>query len=382
VPIPPAITSIYQHRGPFATVYFDATHADERGSAEVELRWRGLRQSLLDAGADPRSVTAIAAKGGAHRDATGRRGQVLVAAADGTLCFDEVLPQPPARELARWAPLPHLVPYLAQRAPDIAYVLVVADRTGADIYAASSEIAAQQRRPEHSVVQGEVSFPLHKTATNDWSEAHFQRRVENSWARNAGDVAAESARQVARVAAELVVIAGDERARALISDDLRRLLPPGVQLDNVAEGGRAPGAAQEPLDEAVRAAVLRQASKQRRQLLESLQEQLGRANRAAAGIEPVLQALQRAQAQTVVLSDDPSSTLTAWIGPEPTQLARERSQLIDLGVRELVEDRLDAAILRAAAESGGDLVITPNAHDYLPNGVAALLRYSDATTVH
>jgi hypothetical protein len=258
----------------------------------------------------------------------------------------------------------------------------VADRTGADIYAASSEIAAQQRRPEHSVVRGEVSFPLHKTATNDWSEAHFQRRVENSWARNAEDVAGEAARHVARVAADLVVLAGDERARALITDDLRRLLPPGVHIENVAEGGRAPGAAQEPLEEAVRAAVLRQVWKHRRQLLDRLQEQLGRADRAAAGIEPVLQALQRAQAQTVVLSDDPTSTLTAWIGPEPTQLARERSQLIDLGVPEPVQDRLDAAILRAIADSGGELVITPNAHDYLPDGVAALLRYSDATTVH
>jgi flavin-dependent dehydrogenase len=91
-------------------------------------------------------------------------------------------------------------------------------------------------------------------------------------------------------------------------------------------------------------------------------------------------ALQRAQAETVVLADDPSSDLGAWIGPEPTQIARAEADLTQLGVEHPVQDRFDAAVLRALAASGGDLYLTPGPHEFVADGIAAILRYSDDST--
>lgn len=378
--IPLEIAQTYQHPGPFATVYLDATRSDEHGAAEVHLRWRDFRRELLEAGAAGRALDAIEPAVGAHRDVAGPHGQVLVASADGVLRLDAVLPAPPRQPLARWGPLPHLVPYLAQRAPAIAYVLVVADRSGADLYAVPADAEAEGRTGEHEVVQGEVSYPLHKSPGSDWSAAHFQRRVENAWAENAHDVAAEAAAAASRVGATLVVLAGEQRARALIATALAQRLPPEAEVEQVAHGGRAAGASQQALTEGVRDAVLRSTWRRRRALLERLTEQLGRSERAVAGLNAVIAALQRAQAETVVLADDPSSDLTAWIGPEPTQIARAEEELTELGVEHPMQDRLDAALLRALAASGGDLYITPGPHEFVADGIAAILRYSDDAT--
>jgi hypothetical protein len=375
------ITSVFSQVGPFASVYLDASRADEHGRAEVELRWRGLRQQLLDAGAAHQAVAALQSAVGGHREIGGRHGEVLIATAAGAVCFDAVLPQPPLRESARWAPLPHLVPYLAQRPPDIACVLVVGDHRGADIYARTADPNTPGFE-QAELVQGTAAYPLHKTARNDWSEARFQRRVDNAWTENAADVAAEAAAQVERVSARVVVVAGEERARALIVSELSSRVGPGVHIDTVAGGSRAAGASEQTLEADVQAAVWRAAWRQRREVLDRLSERIGRGERATMGLDAVLHALQRAQTETIVLSDDPTSTLTAWIGPEPTQLALDPNELTGIGVSDPVQDRFDAALLRALAAAGGDLVIAPGGHRLLTDGVAALLRYEDASTAH
>lgn len=56
------------------------------------------------------------------------------------------------------------------------------------------------------------------------------------------------------------------------------------------------------------------------------------------------------------------------------------AELSDLGVTEVQHDRLDAALVRALAGSGAGLVITPGGHQYVDQGIAALLRYTDAST--
>ena len=76
-----------------------------------------------------------------------------------------------------------------------------------------------------------------------------------------------------------------------------------------------------------------------------------------------------------MISDDPSSTERAWIGAEPLQLARDAEQVAMLGADDPVEVRLDAALVRAVAGSGAALLITPNAHGYLDQGIGATLRY-------
>jgi hypothetical protein len=40
--------------GPFASVYFDSSHDTEDAAAQLELRWRSIREQLADGGADRR----------------------------------------------------------------------------------------------------------------------------------------------------------------------------------------------------------------------------------------------------------------------------------------------------------------------------------------
>ena len=366
------LAGVYDQPGPFVTVYLDASRDTEQGTQEVTLRWRDVRDHLAGEGADDAALDAVEAAIGEDAGSGGRHGLVAVAA-NGQLLFADHLPQPPARSVGVLAPLPHLLPYLAQHATAETHVVVLADRTGADLL-----LVPATGEPEGETVHGGTSYPMHRTATADWSERHFQLRVENTWEANAKDVAAAVGRMVAQHAAKLVVIAGDVRARHLIADALGAT--PGVDVRLVEEGGRAAGSSAETLHRAVQDEVLRHAWRQRRELLEHLQQNLGRHEYAVAGVPDVVRALRKAQAHTVILSDDPSSTLTAWVGPRATDFGLDDAEAADLGVTAPEHDRFDAALVRAVLGTGARLAVTPGAHDYLPDGIGALLRYDDAAT--
>lgn len=377
--IPDFVADLYGSPGPFATAYLDASRDKEQGGREVELRWQQLRSQLAEQGADEATLAAMDPALGSHADVPGRRGQLIVAAG-GELRCDEPMPRPPARPVARWSPLPHVVPFLAQRGPQVAHVIVVADRTGADIVTVDAQRAASGSRGETETVQGSIGFPIHRTSTVDWSERHFQLRVENAWEANARDVAEATVKHAIAVRAALVLLVGDERARGLLREDLAVQLPPHVEIVETAAGGRADGSSADALDEAAHDALLQHSWRRRREVLEHLRQNVGRQAYAVTGVQDVVQAVQRSQIGTLVLSDDPSSTLHAWIGPAATQIDTDPQAVRDMGVEEPVEDRFDAALLRALAGSGAQLLITPNAHEYVRDGIGALLRYDDAGT--
>jgi ribosomal protein L7Ae-like RNA K-turn-binding protein len=218
---------------------------------------------------------------------------------------------------------------------------------------------------------------LHRTAADVWNERHFQHRVENSWEGNANDVADAVNKLLANGPAKLVVIAGDVRARHLIADALGS--PAGVTVRVIEEGGRAAGSSAEALQAAVHDAVLKQVWRERREVLEHLQQNLGRQEYAVAGVSAVVDALRMSQVDTLVISDDPSSPLTAWVGPGATDFGIDESEPAALGVSSVQHDRLDAALVRAAVGTNARLVITPGAHGYLPEGIGALLRFDTAS---
>lgn len=375
--LPDSISSVYEHDGPFVTAYFDATRASENGAREVELRWRQLRQDLAGRGAAEPDLAAIDSALTEHLEVGGRHGRVVVAAL-GEVLLNEVLAEPPARPRADVGPVPDLAPFAAARSTGTPYVLVVADHAGADLVGVPAEFAAAGIRPGANSVEGSRPYPIHKTGRDEWDERHFQNRVDNSWATNARDVAAEVRQQAQEVGAEMVVLAGDPRARSLLHEDVPAVLDPSVEVVEIEAGARADGASEESLDTAVRQVLLQHSWRRRREVLEHLQQNLGRERYAVAGVPGVVEAVRRAQVDTVVLSDDPGSTLTAWIGPEPLQVGLSVADLKAMGVDEPEQVRFDAALLRAVVGSGADVLVTPNAHDYVEDGIAALLRYDDA----
>jgi hypothetical protein len=347
------------------TVWLDATRSTESGAHEVHLRWDDVRSHLAP-DVKPELLDRVGAAIEADRT-PGRHGLLLVAAGDDVLLI-EPLREPPAVSSGSVAALPRLMPYLADRSQDVPHVVVIADRTGADILTVSATGVTDTRS-----VDGPSTYPVHRTGRDDWSERHFQLRVENTWEANAKNVADEARRRVNDISARLVVVAGDVRARQMIADDLGS--NHGFVVRAVEQGGRAAGSSSEALEKAVRDQVLHQIWHERREVLEHLQQNLGRREYAVAGVGAVVEALRAAQADTVILSDDPSSTLTAWIGPEPMQFGMDDAEAAAFGVTDVQHTRFDSALVRAVVGTGAALLVTPGAHDYLDGGIGALLRF-------
>jgi hypothetical protein len=371
--IPPSISALYAHPGPFASVYLDATRATETGDTEVELRWRGLRAQLAEAGADDKSLQAIDEVTGGHAEVAGRHGQFVVAAG-GEVLLDEVTRRPPLRELGRWSPLPHVLPYLVEKSTQIPHLTVLIDRTGADVYTVLDEVHSDQ-----TSVEGNAEYPLRKTGRDVWNERAFQNRVDNAWETNSKEVA-QTINHHLPPQVQLILLAGDVRARNLVGEELTKVLPQRVGVRQLEHGARAEGASREALDAEVRSALLHYIWAERRDVLARLQQAVGRHDYAVTGISAVLDALRKAQVDTLVVSDDPSSTAGCAVGPEPLLLAGTDDELRALGVTDIQHDRLDAALVRALAGSGAGLVVTPGGHQYVEQGIAALLRYTDAST--
>jgi hypothetical protein len=86
-------------------------------------------------------------------------------------------------------------------------------------------------------------------------------------------------------------------------------------------------------------------------------------------------ALRAAAVETLLIVDDPSSNAMGWIGPEPGHIALSAEELTELGVREPVQDRLDAALVRAAAGTDAAIVTLVPGQLELTHGLGATLRY-------
>ncbi|MFY1694112.1 MULTISPECIES: Vms1/Ankzf1 family peptidyl-tRNA hydrolase [unclassified Solwaraspora] len=359
---------LYSRPGPWASVYLDASRDTEDAVEALELRWRALRQQLEQQGADQLSVAALGHAVLRHVPRAGEYGLAL-SATDGEVVLQNYLPAPPRHDLAVVGPLPHAMPLVAQRGEEISWLRVLVSRTGADIDAVSAG-----GLPRQANVTGPASHPIRKVNPGAWSQARFQRAAEVSWQRNAGHSAAATAALADQVGAEVLVVAGDPQARELLISELpRRWQSRTVQTD---VGSRAVGADPEPLTEVTIQAIAEVAAAHTGQALDRYGAQRGRGD----GIGAVVDALQRAQVDTLLLVDDPSSTQRLWIGPEPTHIALDPDELTAMSVAAPREVRADAALLRALAGTDADLVLVGPGEADLDGGVGAVLRYLDPAT--
>ncbi|MFY1632022.1 Vms1/Ankzf1 family peptidyl-tRNA hydrolase [Solwaraspora sp. WMMB335] len=359
---------LYNRPGPWATVYLEASRDTEDAIDALQLRWRALSGELTHQGADTDTVAALGGAVLRHVPRPGEYGLALSATA-GDVVLHDYLPAPPRRDLATVGPLPHAMPLVAQRGEEISWLRVLVSRTGAEIDAVSAG-----GLPRQASVEGSASYPMRKVKPGAWSQGRFQRAAEVTWHRNAGDSARATAALADQVGAEVLIVAGDPQARQMLVGQLpRRWQRRTVQTD---AGERALGADPEPLTEATIAAIASVAAGHTHDALDRYGAQQGRGD----GLAAVVDALQRAQVDTMLLVDDPSSTQRMWIGPEPTQIALDPSDLVGMSVEAPHEVRADAALLRALAATDADLMLVGPADAELDGGVGAVLRYADQAT--
>ncbi|GAB2608211.1 hypothetical protein Aab01nite_61350 [Paractinoplanes abujensis] len=366
------LRSLFDRPGAWVSVYLDATRSGENAGHEIALRWRGLRERLTEQGADKATLDAVA---DAVRDQPAEPGPhgLAIFASDGEVALVQTLPAPPATDVACLEPLPHVMPLLAQRGEEVPYVRVLADRTGADLDALSAGGV-----PRHREVTGSATFPMRKVHAGGWSHLHYLHAVEESWKRNAGDVAAAAADLADTVGAEVIVVGGDVRAvPALIGRLPKRWQGRVVSTD---AGSRHAGADESGLDDVTIQAVAEAADRQVREVLDRFRAQLGDGT-ASTGLVDVVARLQRGQVDTVLLVNDESSTDMLWTAPEdPALLSVDDHVLREAGVTGPVKVRADAALVRAIAGTDAELILIGPDEGPVEHGIGAVLRYADAST--
>ena len=364
---------IFDIPGPYATVVFDATRAHEDAAHEVELRWRSARERLTAVGAPDALLDAMETAALAPTGAVGDHALVLIGAGE-RVRLARVIPGQPVREIASWSPVPHVFPLVRAYAFAVPFVLVVADRHGADI----TVIGPRGDRLDEHTVEGKT-WPLRKVGVGGWAHLRYQHKVENLWESNAALVAADVDTAVAESAARLVLAAGDVRAVEKLEGELGTTAK--ERFSALVSGGRAAGVDEDAKGEEIDRVVTQAAVAHVSEITEKYAQETGRGGAATGGLAGVVEALRRAQVETLLLRDDPSSDLTLWTSAgEPSLVAMDRAELDRLGVEDAVEDRADAVLLRALAGTDAGIALVADPTVELPQGVGAVLRYADAST--
>jgi hypothetical protein len=360
-------------RGPFATVSADVTHTTESADRELDLRVRALADRLAEQGAPEAVVAAVRDRlleGNAGGVAGTFRGRSVVAASDGSVLLDEPLAGPPTREIADWSPQPDLLPVLAQLPARVPHVVVLIDRVGADIVATGG---SGERLEED--VEGDT-FHLRKVKVGGWAQDHWQNHAEDHWDKNAERVAEHIGSYARRLGVAFVLVAGDVRARQLLVEnataDWKDLV---VQIE---EGGRAPGADREPVLRREAELVAEQEARDEARVLEQL-EAAAAHGLSVTGTALVVETLRKDQVETLILGEPPDQE-QLLVGDSPIVLGRGQDEMAALGVRDAVSVPADRAMIAAAVSTKAGVVVVPRAA--LPGDipVAAVLRYTDAST--
>jgi hypothetical protein len=369
----PSLQQLSKHKGPFVTVSMDASRTDESAHREIEARWHSHREHLAAEGAAGPLLDRI---GDLVLAPTGRSGSVgrLVVAAGPDIVLDLVLPARPAREEAFVGPAPHLLPAFRAMADRLPYLLVEVDRAGADI-----SVVNQLGDQDQVEVAGDHDV-LHKVGGGAMSHRGIQARVEDSWARNAAEVARELDTLVGRHRPVAVLLGGDVKAVTDVLDAASgRVADIAVRMRS---GSRAEGASAQSRDAEVTGVLVAQARAHRKTLLDRFGAEEGRQGAAVQSLPDVVDAARRAQIDELLLHDQPGSTHRLWVGEEPLQLGLTMADVEQLGARDPQQVRADTALVWAIVHADAGVTLLDPDGPALRNGIGAVLRWSDRSTPH
>ncbi|MFI6851435.1 Vms1/Ankzf1 family peptidyl-tRNA hydrolase [Streptomyces sp. NPDC050416] len=357
---------LYEHPGPWASVYVDTSRHTEATPHERQLTAQAMARQLADQGADEATCRAVQSAIEDLRHSSEPHGRALFARA-GEVVLDPPLARPPqGGDWAEWAPLPRVTPLLELAGEDPVCVVAYVDRKGADF-----ELRSALGREDAGSVTGR-QWPVHRTSSVDWSERHFQLRVENTWEHNAAEIADALAVCQEETRADLLILVGDDRERRSVHERLPKRLH-----DLVVEAPHGTGS--RLLDEDVERAraehVARRAEAELERFLAARNpDDQGRAG-AVEGVPALIEAArERRIDELLIRPDGPDAHREVWIGEDPDQVAVRRTDLKILGEQHSWPARADDALIRSAVAT--DAAALAVAEREVPaGGLGALLRW-------
>jgi len=360
-----AARSIVSPFDPVTYVYVGlSVRADED---ERDLRSRSAVEKLLRQGASEQATAAIEARIAAAPPTPAIL--AAFAATDGTLLHEQVLADaelPDEAGCQSPAPVARLLAWEQNRPP---YLLVVTDRTGADITA-----TAGAGQPEQTwTVAGPDDEIERKHGPGGWSQPSYQHRVEDSWRHNATHVAKEVATHAAAVGAQVLVLSGDVRAVQLLSE---RLPDDPALLVHHITGSRAADGSQATRGRLVEQTLREAAGTQTARLLRALHESLGPGGLAVEDVKDTLDALACGRVATLLVRPFSADSRVAWFGAGPTDVYPDQDAAALSGAPVRSGRLIDVAI-RSALLSGARVCVIPQGTPAEPvGGIGALCRYA------
>lgn len=363
-----SLAKLYAVDGPFVTVYLNTRGDTEDAATQLETRWKNILRDLTDAGVDDATRDALSHARGDHTNG----GTRVLVAAHGQVHLAISLPQPPPQDHEiTVGPLPRLVPLADALALQIPHLVVLADRTGADVLAYTSG-----PEPAETESTDNTRFPQRKVHAGGWAAKRYDNDVQETWEQSAREVATLIEKVARDIDARVIAASGDDRALQLIAQHLPTEL--ADRFTTISGGGRSTDGSDEVIAEQVVQTLADRVAKDTIELLETFSEERGQHDRAADGARQTIEALQKGQVRTLILTDARDTERTGWGGPEPTHLAQSAQQLTDLGIAVSHQAPLDELLLRAAWGTGADIqFVTGGVEESPGDGIGALLRYAD-----
>lgn len=363
------IAKLYTAHGPYVSLYLNTPIAVENAAQRLELAWRSTRQDLAAGGVDDHTLDALE---GAVLDNRTEGNSVVAFASHGSVLWSRRLPEELGRETALVGGLPYVTPLVSWAQTRVPHVVVLADRTGAEILAyvdGTEPVVSEEVEGSHDVIR--------RVQPGGWSQRRFQQRAIDSWEANAAEVCEEIERVVRSVDAKVVLVGGDVHAVRLVQEHVPAAVKPLVQVLE-AGGGRAtdggtPFTAAEIVERVGQVANERLVA-----VLDEFQEERGQGDRATDGVRATVEAIRKAQVATLLIHDEPDDDRMLWFADDPSLVAVEKYELD--GLADHVEQgRLADVLVRAAVSTGADVVVVPEGGRAVPNdGCGAILRYTDS----
>jgi len=202
-----------------------------------------------------------------------------------------------------------------------------------------------------------------------WSQARYQRHIENLVFRHLRVVAEELDALERRTGADVVVVSSEE-TRA----EFARLLSKEVESAVIGWTQAEAHAAAPELLEAVNPILEQARARREQQKLERWREEAGRGGRAAAGWGPTLESASDGRVETLLFQE--GARRPAWECPKCSRASAEAGECpLDGTPFEARDDGLDLALHRTLTNGGSAWAVRQH-HDLEPvEGIGALLRF-------
>jgi len=355
--------------GPFISAYLTTFHDVENGAVTRKTAWDNVVRTLTESGVDESTITVLADSALTHPPQGGTR--VVIASHGHVHLATWLTTPPPGGDEVTVGELPRLIPLIAARSDRVPHVVVLTDRLGADVYAFTDG-----DRPVEEASTGDVApWPVHKTGTGGWAAKRFDASVEESWERSAEQVSTLVEKVARDVNAGLVIGCGDERALSLLREHLPQNLADGFVA--IPGGGRHADGGDDRVAQRVEEVTLEYAARKHTEIAERFSEAMGRGEGARAGLDPVIEALQIGEVDTLLLTEEAwSADRDLGFGPDPQQLARSAQDLAAIGISDVRTAPLADVLVRAAVGIAAEVRVLSRESPYAPReGVGAVLRY-------